>query len=74
MKMNNVYLVSFNGHYLSGQMVVVTDTKRKAFNKAKKEIESMGLLDKNEDFSISTNVKMVDTNIEHVNVLDNGDY
>lgn len=73
MKMNNVYLVSFNGHYLSGQMVVVTDTKRKAFNKAKKKIEEMGLSERNKDFSTSY-IIMVDTNIEHVNVLDDGDY
>jgi hypothetical protein len=69
----HIFLARFSGHYLSGEMLIVEETKRKAFNKAKKEIESMGLKDKNEDFSIY-DVHIIDMNIKQVVVIDNGDY
>lgn len=38
------YLAEFKGHYLGGQMIVISTTKRRAFNKAKKEIEQCCLI------------------------------
>lgn len=73
MKVNNVYVATFSGYYLTGHMAIITDTKRKAFNRAKKKIESMGLLRKNEDFSMD-NVVMIDTNIEDTHIIETGDY
>lgn len=69
----NVYLVRFSGHYLGGEMLIIDETKRKAFNKAKSEIASMGLENKNEDFSMD-DVKVIDCNTKQVIVIDNGDY
>jgi hypothetical protein len=70
---NKVFLVEFNGHYLGGEMIVVTSTKRKAFNRAKKKIEKLGLADKNKNFSMA-DVRDFDLNVESVEVIDNGDY
>jgi hypothetical protein len=69
----NVYLVNFKGHYLGGEMIVVDETKRKAFNQAKKEIIQMGLQSKNEDFSLD-DVTQIDTSTKQVILIDNGDY
>jgi hypothetical protein len=68
-----VFLVRFSGHYLGGEMLIVEETKRKAFNKAKKEIASMGLENKNKDFSMK-DVEIIDCKIKQVIVIDNGDY
>lgn len=35
-----VFTATFNGHYLPGNAIVVSQTKRKAFNKLKKELEA----------------------------------
>lgn len=68
-----VFTVSFGGHYLGGDMVVVDETQRKAYNKAKKQIKEMGLEGKNLDFSMDDVVEL-DTSKKSVLVLDNGDY
>lgn len=68
-----IFLAEFAGQYLKGEMIVVDETKRKAFNKAKKKIEDIGLLEKNQDFSTGDL-----TEIDYLNkqciVVDNGDY
>lgn len=68
-----VFLVRFNGHYLDGEMIVVDETKRKAFNKAKKELAHLGLEKKNEYFSIH-NLELIDIHNKDVILIDNGDY
>ncbi len=70
---NKVFFAKFNGHYLGGEMIIVAPTKRKAFNRAKKKIEEIGLGDKNEDFSMA-DVRDFDLNIESVEVINDGDY
>jgi hypothetical protein len=69
----NVFLARFNGHYLGGSILIVEETKRIAFNKAKKEIDSMGLADKNKDFSMD-NVEIIDCNNKQIIVIDDGNY
>lgn len=69
----NVFLARFQGHYLGGEMLIVDETKRKAFNKAKTEIASMGLENQNADFSMD-DVEVVDCNIKQIVVIDDGNY
>lgn len=68
-----VFLARFNGHYLEGQVIVLDETKRRAFNRVKKEIAAMGLASKNEDFSIH-NLELVYLHNKDVILIDNGDY
>ncbi|MCY8228767.1 hypothetical protein MOC30_14350 [Bacillus spizizenii] len=65
------YLAEFKGHYLGGQLIVISTTKRRAFNKAKKEIESMLL---NTDGFTMDDVIEIDTSKESTIVISNGDY
>ncbi len=69
----NVYLIEFNGHYLGGEMVVIDETKRKALNKAKKELEDRKLLNKNKHLTLQ-DVQEIQTNKKLVLVLNDGDY
>jgi hypothetical protein len=69
----NVYLIRFSGHYLGGEMIVIDETKRKAFNRAKKEISHIGLSHKNIEFSME-DVELIDLNIKTVIMIDDGDY
>lgn len=69
----NVYTVVFSGHYLAGSMVVVAETKRKAFNIAKRRIDEMGLFDKNKDFSMEDVVE-VDVSRAGIHSESDGDY
>jgi nitric oxide synthase oxygenase domain/subunit len=69
----HVFLARFSGHYLGAEILIIEETKRKAFNKAKKEIDSMGLSDKNIDFTIK-DIESIDLNIKQVVLIDNGDY
>jgi hypothetical protein len=69
----NVFLVRFMGHYLGGELLIIEETKRKAYNKAKKEIAEMGLQESVEHLSME-DVEIIDTNIKQVIVIDNGDY
>lgn len=68
-----VFLVEFSGHYLPGSMIIVEETKRKAFNKAKKEIERMGLIEKNSEFSPS-NLYEIENNESDLIMISDGDY
>lgn len=70
---NQVYLATFSGYYLGGEMIIIAPTKRKAFNRAKSKIQALGLADKNEDFSMG-DVRSFDLNVETVEVIDDGDY
>lgn len=70
---NKVFLAKFQGEWLGGEMIVVIDTKRKAFNRAKAKIKEMGLIEKNQEFSMD-DVYMIDQNVESVEVIDDGDY
>lgn len=68
-----VYLIEFGGHYLGGQMIVVTTSTRKALNKARKKLEEIGLGETNKDLS-EFNVYEISTEKEQIYVVDNGDY
>lgn len=65
------YLVEFKGCYLTGQLIIISTTKRRAFNKAKKEIESMSL---SIDGFTMDDVTEIDTSKESTIVISNGDY
>lgn len=67
------YHVIFAGHYIGGQMIVTAETKRKAFNLAKKELEIEGLLYKNKDLTMD-DLKEFTLDKPETWVLDNGDY
>ncbi|MFS0657400.1 hypothetical protein AB1L07_02080 [Niallia alba] len=69
----NVYLLEFNGHYLGGEMIVIDETKRKALNKAKKELEDRGLLNKNKDLTLQ-DMQEIQTDKRLLLVLNDGDY
>lgn len=69
----NVYLLEFNGHYLGGEMIVIDETKRKALNKAKKELEDRGLLNKNKDLTLH-DMQEIQTDKRLLLVLNDGDY
>jgi hypothetical protein len=70
---NKVFMASFLGHYIGGEMIIVTSTKRKAFNRAKKKIEEMGLAHRNTTFSMK-DIRDFDLNVESLEVIDDGDY
>lgn len=67
------YIVSFNGHYLPGSMIIVAETKRKAFNRAVKELDFMGLSKKNIAFNAS-DLEEIDTTNEQSLIIWDGDY
>lgn len=68
-----VYLVEFGGHYLGGQMIVVTTSTKKALNRAKKKLEEIGLGDKNKSLD-EFDVSEINIEKEQVYVIDDGDY
>jgi len=68
-----VYLIQFSGHYLDGEMIVIDETKRKALNQAKKELEDRGLMDKNKNLTLH-DVQQIETNKRLLLVIDDGDY
>lgn len=68
-----VYLYIFNGHYIGGSMVIVDDTKRKAFNQAKKSLVEAGLFEKNADMKIDDLVE-IETDKRSIEVISDGDY
>lgn len=68
-----VFLATFQGVWLGGDMIIVDKTKRKAFNKAKKELDKWGLQEKNKDFSIDS-LQEIETNQESIILISNGDY
>jgi hypothetical protein len=68
-----VYSFTFKGHWLNGEMIIVDETKRKALNKAKKELDDRGLLDKNKSLTLHDLVE-VQTDRQTVYVLNDGDY
>ena len=68
-----VYLVEFGGHYLGGQMIVVTTSTKKALNRAKKKLEEIGLDDKNKSLD-EFDVSEINIEKEQVYVIDDGDY
>lgn len=70
----NVYLLSFGGHYIGGNMLIVAETKRKAFNKAKKELKEIGLLEDNEKDLTVDDLMKIDTNNVHAIVINDGNY
>ena len=69
----NVYLVTFSGVYLGGEMIIIDETKRKALNQAKKELEDRGLLVKNKSLTLH-DVQEIQTDKSLVLVLDDGTY
>ena len=69
----NIFLVKFSGHYLGGEMLIAEETQRKAFNKAKKQLDAMGLEAKNKDLSME-DVQMIDCQKTQVLVIDDGNY
>ena len=71
--MMKIFIAEFTGHYVGGEMLIVDETKRKAFNKAKREIGTMGLESKNKEFSID-DLKEIDYSKKQCVVIDNGDY
>lgn len=68
-----VYLLEFGGRWLGGQMIIIDETKRKAFNKAKKELKEMGLLDKNSDLTLH-DIQEINTDEKSLIIIDDGDY
>lgn len=69
----NVYIARFNGMFLDGEIILVEETKRKAYNKVKKEIKELELEDKNKDFSME-DVEEIDITKKGFIKVDNGDY
>lgn len=68
-----VYLLEFGGKWLGGQMIIIDETKRKAFNKAKKELKEMELLDKNSDLTLH-DIQEINTDEKSLIIIDDGDY
>ena len=68
-----LYLIRFNGYYLSGEMLIIDETKRKAFNQVKIKLEDMKLLDKNKDLCVN-DLEEIDINAKYLIVIDDGDY
>lgn len=69
----SIYLVEFNGHYLGGQIIVIDETKRKALNQVKKELEERKLLDKNRSLTLH-DVQEIQTDKRSILVIDDGNY
>jgi hypothetical protein len=68
--MKSVFLATFKGHYLPGNAIVVADTKRKAYNKLKKELQKQGL---GNDLKVE-DLTIVDLNFDSCDIIFNGDY
>jgi hypothetical protein len=69
----NVYLIRFGGHYMPGEMIVIDETLRKAFNQAKKKIDAMGLSDRNGDLAMD-DIQQLDVSKRDVILIDDGNY
>lgn len=70
----NVYLIRINGWYpVSGELLVIDGTKRKAFNQAKKKLEEIGLFDKNKNLKID-DVEEIQTDKRDSIVINDGNY
>ena len=67
-----VYLIEFNGYYVSGEMLIIDETKRKAFNQVRAKLESMKLIDKNEDLCVD-DLQEIDINTRSSIILYDGD-
>lgn len=69
-----VFYVTFSGKYIEGSMVIVEETKVKAFSRAEEKIDELGLSHKNTEFSIDDNIREIDLNEAGIAVLNDGDY
>lgn len=70
---DRLFLLRFGGVYLGGEMLIVTNTRRKAFNRARKKLDEMLLL--------KDNLKLTMDDLEElpfksglVVVIDDGNY
>jgi hypothetical protein len=67
-----IWLFSFSGHYLSGEGVVWSKSKKTAIKKAKEAVERTGCVLTDED--INDSMVEIDTSKPDVHIISNGDY
>lgn len=71
--MNKAFYLAIRGEYIGGDMLLIADTRRKAFNDAVKKLKEEGLYEKNKELTMD-NLEEIDLTKRQAIMIFDGDY